>query len=62
MTHTYAVLDVTRATYEEIRAKLDAAGYADRFHEDGLIDLHGLAIQPQEEEGTACGTKSTNIG
>lgn len=46
-THTYVVLEVSAAAYEEIKAKLAAAGYEDQFHEeDGetLIDMHGIAI------------------
>jgi hypothetical protein len=47
VTHTYVVLDVSAAAYEEIKAKLAAAGYEDQFHEDDgkvLIDMHGIAI------------------
>lgn len=46
-THTYAVLQVSRGAYDEIRAKLVEAGYGDQCHagEDGvLIDMHGLAL------------------
>lgn len=58
-THTYAVLEVSTATYREIRGKLDAAGYQHAFQEtamaavrgDGLdvsgievIDMHGIAL------------------
>lgn len=51
VTHTYAVLKVSPAAYAEIREKLEAAGYADQFHEDPfgpLIDMHGIAIQAAE--------------
>lgn len=43
MTHTYAVLDVSRAAYDEIRRKLDAAGYQHAFDGD-VIDMHGIAL------------------
>lgn len=47
-THTYVTLAVSPAAFEEIREKLQAAGYGDQFHsdrEDGLvIDMHGLAL------------------
>jgi hypothetical protein len=46
-TRTYAVLEVSTAAYEEIRAKLEAAGYEHAFHEDDgrvVIDMHGIAL------------------
>jgi hypothetical protein len=46
-THTYAILEVSREAYQEIKAKLEAAGYADQFLvSDGvaLIDMHGIAL------------------
>lgn len=51
MTYTYAILPVSRAAFEEIAAKLRAAGYDHVFHEDEggtIIDLHGVAIQAEE--------------
>lgn len=49
-TYTYAVLDISAAAFEEIRAKLAAAGYQHAFHEssDGrtVIDMHGIAVAP----------------
>lgn len=44
MTYTYAVLDVSREAYDEIRGKLEAAGYQHAFHDD-LIDMHGIALK-----------------
>lgn len=47
MTYTYALLEVSPAAYEEIKTKLEAAGYVDQFHvEDGkiVIDMHGIAL------------------
>lgn len=47
-THTYAVLFVTDQTFEEIRKKLESAGYTDVFHVgqygEIVIDMHGLAL------------------
>jgi hypothetical protein len=46
-TYTYAVLDVSPATFREIHAKLKAAGYGHAImEEDGkaLIDMHGIAL------------------
>lgn len=58
MTYTYALLEVSPATYEEIKTKLKAAGYTDQFHEqdDGkiAIDMHGIALVsgPTDPQGT----------
>lgn len=54
-THTYAILKVSHATYEEIRAKLEAAGYQDQFHDDRdgdgiVIDMHGIALADQGDD------------
>jgi hypothetical protein len=50
MTYTYALLEISPAAYEEIKTKLEVAGYADQFHEqdDGkvAIDMHGIALVP----------------
>lgn len=47
--HTYAILDVSSSAFEEIKAKLEAAGYADQFIEKKgeplTIDMHGIALQ-----------------
>jgi hypothetical protein len=46
-THTYAVLEVSQATYDEIAGKLAEAGYDHAFHvDDGrvLVDMHGIAL------------------
>ena len=63
MTYTYAILLVSQATYDEIKAKLVAAEYQQAFHddhayadertqthEDGpVIDMHGIALQADTE-------------
>ena len=47
MTHTYVLLPVSKAVYDEIKGKLDAAGY--HCHgDDGEIDMHGLALVLEE--------------
>ena len=52
-THTYAVLRVSPEAYQEIRDKLEAAGYEDQFHDKGeageVIDMNGIAIQSEGE-------------
>ena len=50
-THTYAVLQISRAAYDEIRGKLLDADYGHALHrEEGfeLIDMHGIAVQALE--------------
>jgi len=42
-THTYALLELSKTAYDEIAAKLRAAGYDHAFI-DGAIDMHGLAV------------------
>jgi hypothetical protein len=44
MTHTHANLEVSDATYSEIRRLLKAAGYDHAFGPDGTIDMHGIAL------------------
>lgn len=46
-THTYALLPVSKAVFEEIAQKLRAAGYDHAFGQDGenpVIDMHGTAL------------------
>lgn len=45
MTHTYAVLEVRPSTYEDVRKRLERAGYGHAFHDDGCIDMHGIGLQ-----------------
>lgn len=49
-THTFAVLKVSQSTYDEIREKLQTAAYDHAFHENGIIDMHGIALQVLESE------------
>lgn len=46
-THTYAILELSKAAVDEIRSKLEAAGYQHAFHDD-VIDMHGIAVQAEE--------------
>ena len=48
MSHTYTLLTVSSAAYDEIRSRLLAAGSGEAIA-DGLIDMHGLAIAPEPE-------------
>lgn len=54
VTHTYAILEVSPATYEEIREKLKAAGCVlafDRDSEGEMIDMHGIALRVRSQVG-----------
>lgn len=48
MSHTYAILEVSPVAYADIRARLDASGYGQAFHQDDehgeVIDMHGIAL------------------
>lgn len=50
-THTWAALELSRSAYDEIHAKLMAAGYRDCFEvgnmENGPIDMYGIAVIPE---------------
>ena len=49
-TYTYAILELSPAAFNEIKDKLEAAGYQEQFDvEDGkyIIDMHGLAVKEQ---------------
>lgn len=43
-TYTNASLPVSAQAHQEIRAKLEAAGYEHAIGEDGRIDMHGIAL------------------
>ena len=57
ISHTFAILHLSRCAYEEIKQKLMEAGYQEQFHEndesedDPLIDMHGIAVVPETEGG-----------
>lgn len=48
-THTYALLEVSSAAYDEIAKKLKDAGYGHVFSSEGHIDMHGLALSRQAQ-------------
>ncbi len=51
MTHSYAILTVSAATFQEVADKLRDAGYGHAF-DGGRIDMHGiaLAVDPNDYE------------
>jgi hypothetical protein len=51
--YTYAVLEVSKDTYDEIYRLLHAAGYEHAFHsgpKGEVIDMHGIAIKKEEKD------------
>lgn len=52
-THTYAILEVSKGSFEEIKVALELAGYEDNafyYSDEGLvIDMHGIALQEKKE-------------
>ena len=44
ISHTYAVLEVSAAAYEEIAEKLREACYDEAINDEGEIDMHGIAL------------------
>lgn len=58
-THTFAILKISQATYDEIRDKLQTAAYDHAFHENGVIDMNGIALQT---DNPVIGKASFNLG
>ncbi len=50
MTYTYAILQISPEAHREIRDALAEAGYQHAFHDDNVIDMHGIALQPRPGE------------
>jgi hypothetical protein len=51
MSYTYAILEVSRAAFDEIYRRLAKANYQHAFHyDDGriVIDMHGIALAPMQ--------------
>lgn len=52
VTHTYAILEVSQAAYDEVAAELRNAMYHHVFHDD-FIDMNGIALavrKPNESD------------
>jgi len=47
-THTFAILEVSAQTYDEIRGKLQDANYHHAFVDDA-IDMHGIGLAPSDD-------------
>ena len=53
MSYTYTLLRISQTAYDEIYAKLDAAGYQQAFHKEHggvVIDMHGIALTRASQE------------
>lgn len=50
VTHTLAELEVSKAAYNEITAKLKAASYDHVFIGDGLLDMTGIALVQYQKD------------
>jgi len=55
MSHTYAVMEVSKKTFREIKKKLEIAEYFDAIQQDRhyrseLLDMHGIALSEGEVE------------
>jgi hypothetical protein len=46
MTHTLAMLEVLPSTHQDIRTRLEQAGYHHAVDDNGRIDMTGLALLP----------------
>jgi hypothetical protein len=51
-TYTYAILEISQAAFDEIKAKLEAADYRHAIiREEGcypVLDMHGIALKAIE--------------
>lgn len=61
MTYTYVTMDLSRAAYDEIAAKMRAAGYDHAFHEENRIDMHGIAVIPLEPVSESAEPRSQGL-
>lgn len=59
-THTFAELELSQPAYDEIRAKLEAAGYQHAFLDGGAIDMHGIGVTRSGWAGAVHGHASDN--
>jgi hypothetical protein len=60
-THTYAVLEISSAVYNEIASKLRDAGY-DHVFDGAVIDMHGIALQAATDEQDAALRDTESVG
>lgn len=52
--HTYAIMTVSKRTFDEVQSKLVDAGYDHALHDHGTtLDMHGIAFQMEEQPSDA---------
>jgi len=49
-THTFTILEISREAFDEIKKKLEKAGYEHTFDGDDLIDMHEIALRPEKRD------------
>lgn len=49
-THTYVLMEVSQATYDEVARLMRGACYDHVFGRDNEIDMNGIAVVPRKEE------------
>jgi len=49
-TYTFALMQVSKATYDEIKQKLEEAGYGHAIQEDGALDMHGIGLTTKDPD------------
>ena len=55
MTYTVVIMEVSQQAYDEIRAKLEEAGYQHAIHDEpdkewsNRLDMHGIALAVKKE-------------
>lgn len=52
-TYTLAELEVSAETYNEIKQKLEEAGYDHAFLDNGLINMKGIALKKGTENSNS---------
>lgn len=60
-TRTYATMEVSAEAFDEIRAKLESAGYEHAVHDKGeILDMHGIGLTRGESAMPVDGEKNPN--
>jgi len=62
MTRTYATLEISRAAWGEILARLTEAGHSFRLNHRGELDMQGIALTKPEKEHALTPTRRTRLG
>lgn len=47
MSHSYALMPIPKAVFDDVRGRLKEAGYDHAIHDEGkTLDMHGVALIP----------------